>query len=103
MMTKERLWGNTLNKSDILVLMYFASDFFPRKYLVCIFASNLQIQRDRGQRSLKYIFLFLACSQKRSKERSGDGLVASTLVGLPSMMAMNVFGTPPPLFIFFLG
>jgi hypothetical protein len=46
------------------------------------------------------MFLFLARSQKRSKKRSGGGLVASTLAGLPSMMAMNVFGAPPPFFFF---
>ena len=55
-------------------------------------------QRDTGQRFLKYIFLFLAHPQKRSKKRSGDGLVASTLVGVPSMMVMRVLGASPPYF-----
>ena len=54
-------------------------------------------QRDRGKRFSDYIFLFLAHLETRSNERSGTGLVAFTLVGVPSMMAVKVLGAPPSI------
>jgi hypothetical protein len=42
--TKANFYFIFFNEFDILVLFYFASDFFPREYLVRIFASDLKIQ-----------------------------------------------------------